>query len=425
MNQGSPIRQTDRLAALRSAASRWFSRRRPAPRAHFLWRYVFPVAVAAAAVAVFLLAREGGRAVLVRRVDSVQEAVKYKPDEPGYLELVGATPTLLALHTDDGDLTGVTFVARTGIDAGGGIVLLSADLLVKPENGASGNGEVLGAFFSQGGAAAVERVVEGLFGLGFDQVVEVPTEALAALMQPAGPLPYEILDDLVQVGPDGAARVVYQAGRNDLAAADAAAVYSFRNPDEADVNRLERQREMWVSWLDVIHRAQDPSAATPAADGVWGPVLQALSAGTTVVEVPPIQTVGQDNGSPAYYVLGEDGTSWLRARSLDLVPWPTQPTSFWRPRVLLLDGTGSPAVRDALVDDVVAAGGVITVIGNAPSFGVESTRFAYHRTELVTDPAVNILALQLGLGMTLVEQREGIPDLVDITLTVGLDRVAQ
>ena len=226
----------------------------------------------------------------------------------------------------------------------------------------------------------------------------MPTEALAALMQPAGPLPYEILDDLVQVDPDGAARVVYQAGRNDLAAADAAAVYSFRNPDEADVNRLERQREIWVAWLDVIHRARDPSAATPAADGVWGPFLQALSAGTTVVEVAPIQTVGQDNGSPAYYVLGEDGTSWLRARSLDLVPWPTQPTSFWRPRVLLLDGTGSPAVRDALVDDVVAAGGVITVIGNAPSFGVESTRFAYHRTELVTDPAVNILGPPTGPG---------------------------
>ena len=93
--------------------------------------------------------------------------------------------------------------------------------------------------------------------------------------------------------------------------------------------------------------------------------------------------------------------------------------------MLLLDGTGLPAVRDSLVDDVVAAGGVITVIGNAPSFGVESTRFALHRPELVTDPTVNTIALQLGLDMTLIEQSEGIPDLVDITVTVGLDRVAQ
>ena len=273
-----------------------------------MWRYLFPVAVAAAAVAVFLLAREGGRAVLVTKVNSRQEAVKYAPDEPGYLELVGATPTLLALHTHDGELTGVTFMARTGIDAGGGIVLLSADLLVGAENGASGDGEVLGAAFSQGGAAAVERLAEGLFGLGFDHVVDVSTEALASLMQPAGPLPYEVLDDLVGVGPAGEARVVYEAGGTDLAAADAAAVYSFRNPDEADVNRLERQREMWVTWLDVIHWAQDPAAATPQADAVWGPFLQALSAGTTVVEVLPMQTVGQDDGSPAYYVLGEDGT---------------------------------------------------------------------------------------------------------------------
>ncbi len=400
-------------------------RRRPAPSAHGFWRFAFPVAVAAAAAAVVLLAVQGGRTLITQRIGQVSEPFRYQPDEPGYLELVGATPTLLVLHTSDGELAGVTFMARTGIDAGGGIVLLPADVAVAAPGSDAGGGESLAASYARGGAAAVRQLAEGLFGLGFDSVVEVSTEAMADMMAPVGSLPYVILDDLVELAPDGAARVAYEAGRTGLSAADAAAVYAFRNPNEADVNRLERQRAMWVAWLEAISGAEDPSVAAAASGDRLSPFLGALSAGTTVVEVPPTQTVQRDDGLLARHVLADEGRAWLRERSLDLVPWPTQPSSFWRPRVKLLDGTGMPAVRDALVDDVVAAGGVVTVIGNAAAFGVESTNFAYHRPELVTDPIVNTIAFRLGLDMSLVEAREEVPGLVDATLTVGLDRVSQ
>lgn len=382
--------------------------------------------VAVGAVAVLLLAREGGKAVLDRRVDRVEESFTLQPDEPGYLELVDATPTLLAVHSHDGELTGVTFMSRTGIDAGGGIVLLSADLFVASPEAADGEGEFLGAAYSEGGVSAVQRLAESLFGLGFDEVVEVPTDALASSIQPAGSLPYLVVDDLVDVGPDGTARVVYEAGRADLSAADAAAVYAFRNPDEADVNRLERQKAMWESWLGVIGRADDPAAAVLPFDAGLAPFLRSLSVGTTVIEIAEMRTVALDPGSPPFYVLGEEGWAWLRDRSLELVPWPRQPESFWRPRVQVLDGAGDLSARDALVEEVVAAGGVVTVIGNAAEFGVESTRFAYHRPELVTDPTTNTIAFELGVDMALAEPREGAPDLVvDITVTVGLDRLAQ
>ena len=401
-------------------------RRRPAPPAHNFWRFAYPAIVAAAALAVFLLAREGGKAVLDQRVDHVEESVKLLPEEPGYLELVDATPTLLALHSHDGELVGATFMARTGVDAGGGIVLLSADLFVVPPDAAGDQGEFLGEAYSQGGASAVRRLAEGLMGLGFDEVIEIPADALASSIQPAGPLPYLVLDDLVEVSPDGTTRVVYEAGRTDLAAADAAGVYAFRNPDEADVNRLERQKALWESWLGVIARAEDPDAAVlPFETGLY-PFLRALSSGTTVIEIPQMRTVALDPESRPFYVLDDQGLSWLRDRSLEMVPWPTQPESFWRPRVQLLDGTGDPSARNALVEDLVAAGGVVTVIGNAPEFGVEATRFAYHRPELVTDPIVNTIAYELGVDMALAEPREGVPDLVvDITVTVGLDRSAQ
>ena len=408
---------------MRSLNFRW-RERRPAPQAHIFWRLAFPGMVVAAGIAVLILALEGGRAVLNRTVEPVEEEIVLEPDEPGYLEFVGATPTMLSLHTDGGSLAGVAFMARTGISAGGGVVLLPADLLVVPERGSTAEGELLSETFARGGVDAVRQVAEGMFGLGFDQVVEIPAEWLAHSIGPAAPLPYLLVDDLIEAGPDGAQRVVYESGRYDLPAADAAAVYAHRNPDEADGNRAQRQRAMWESWLGVIGRAQDPEAVIPPADSPLAPFLRALGAGTPVVEVVPFESFTPDPGAAPVPLLGQDNRSWLRAEALELVPWPRQPESFLRPRVQLLDGTGDPTIRDALAADVVAAGGVVTVIGNADAFGVEATHFAYHREDLVNDPITNSIAIELGVDMTLIELGEGATD-VDITVTVGLDQAAR
>ena len=386
---------------------------------------MFPAIVVAAGLAVLLLAREGGRAVLDTRFETVQERIVLQPDEPGYLELVGVTPTLLALHTHDGELTGVAFIARTGIDAGGGVVLLPADLLVAPGVGFVRRGEYITDVYAREGPDAVEQVAENLFGIGFDDVEEITTESLAHSMGPAAPVPYLLVDDLLETGPDGAQRVVYEAGTHEFSAADAAAVYAFRNSDEADVNRVQRQRALWESWLGVIGRADDPAAVAPLPSSALSPFMQVLGSGTAVVAVPPLQSLVDDPASPPRYMLGDEGRSWLRDKALELVPWPRQPESFLRPRVQLLDGTGDPSIRDALAADVIAAGGIITVIGNAAEFGVEATQFAYHREDLVNDHFTNSIAIVLGVDMALIELGEDTPDVVDITVTVGQDQAAR
>ena len=372
-----------------------------------------------------LLAREGGRAVLDRRVDTVQERIVLQPDEPGYLELVGVTPTLLSLHTHNGELAGMAFIARTGIDAGGGVVLLPADLLVVPPGGVVEQGELISEVYARGGPDAVEQAAEALFGIGFDEVEEITTESLAHSMGPAEPLPYLLVDDLSAAGPDGVQRVVYEAGTHEFSAADAAAVYAFRNSDEADVNRVQRQLALWESWLGVIGRADDPAAAAPPPSSSLSPFMRVLGSGTAVVEVPPLHSLVLDPASPPRYQLGTEGRSWLLDRALELVPWPRQPESFLRPRVQLLDGTGDPSIRDALAEDVIAAGGVITVMGNAAEFGVETTLFAYHREDLVNDPFTNSIAIALGVDMALIGLGEDTPDVVDITVTVGHDQAAR
>ena len=347
------------------------------------------------------------------------------PDEPGYLKLVGVTPTLLSLHTHNGELAGVAFVASTGIDAGGGIVLLPADLLVTGEGAAAGQGELVSDVFARGGVDAVEQVAEELFGIGFDDVEEITTELLADSMRPAEPLPYLLADDLSEPDSDGVQRIVYEAGTYELSAADAATVYAFRNAEEADVNRLQRQRTLWESWLGVIRRSPEAAAAAAPTSSPLGPFIRVIGSGNAVVEVPPLHSLVVDPASPPRYTLGEEGRSWLRDRALELVPWPRQPESFQRPRVQLLDGTGDPSIRDALVDDVIAAGGVVTVIGNAAEFGVENTHFAYHRADLVNDPFTNTIAIVLGVDMALIELGEDAPDVVDITVTVGRDQAAR
>lgn len=399
--------------------------RQLSPRADLFWRFAFPGVVVAAGVAVLLLALEAGRTVLTQTVGSVEQELELAPDEPGYVELVAATPTLLVLNTHDGGLTGVAFLARTGIDAGGGVVLLPADLVVAADPASTGGGEMLSAVFARAGPDAVARSAEALFGLGFDEVAEVPTERLARAIAPASPLPYLLADDLVESALDSSQRVLYGAGRYDLSALDAAAVYSHRNADEADGNRVQRQRAIWESWLGVIARSQDPEAVIGPADSPLAPFLRAFAAGTTVVDVVPFESVTAEPGAAVVPRLGAESRSWLTAKAQELVPWPQQPQSFLRPRVQLLDGAGDPSVRDALAADVVAAGGVVTVIGNAGEFGVGATQFAYHRAELVNDPITNSIAVALGVDMTLIELGEGASDVVDITVTVGLDRAAR
>ena len=403
--------------------------RRLAPRSHPFWRLAYPGLVAVAGLSVLVLVLTGGRAVLTTRVDPIEEGIVLASDEPGYVELVEATPTLLTLHTHDGALTGVAFVALTGFDAGGGVLLLPADLVVAPAGGSADqiepSSDTLADTFARGGAEAVRHVAEGMFGLGFGRVVELPTESLAHSIGSAAPLPYLLADDLVGTGADGARRVVYRAGRHDLTAADAAAVYAHRNPDESDGNRVQRQRAIWESWLGVVGRAPHREAATPAVESPLWSFLRVLGAGTAVVQVVPFESVASDPSAAPVLVLDADGRAWLRSEALELAPWPRQPESFLRPRVRLLDGAGDPAIRDGVAGEVIAAGGVITVIGNAAAFGVEATHFAYHREELVRDPITNSIAIELGVDMAHVELVESGADVVDITVTVGLDRATR
>ena len=403
-----------------------------------------------------LLGREGARAVIDSTIGRRSDPVPFRPDEAGYLAFVAPTPTLLVVHTRDGSLAGVTFIARPSLNGSAAVLLLPADLLLappagsEPAGGADGSDPAEGAdgsepaagaeqaggadraltlaeAYSSDGAVGVERLAEGLFGFGFEEVIEMTTADLAAAMTPAAPLDFALADDLVAIDGDGGARVVHPSGRRPLGAAAAADVYGHRNPGEADADRVGRQRSMWESWLDSIGRADDPSAAVLAFDTGLSPFLEARGAGAASVEAAPLRPTAATEESGPLYALEAEGRSWVRARASELVPWPTAPRSFWRPIVQLLDGTRDSALRDRSARKVIAAGGIVTVMGNAGQFGQEETLVAYHRPAAMSAAEDLSVALQSGgraAGMAFVERPADAEYVVDITVTVGLDLAA-
>ncbi len=390
-------------------------RRRPAPAAHPFWRFVFPVLVLVAGVAAALLWRAGTKAVLDstdgRLVDVVTD-----PSAPGYEVFVEPTPTLLVVHLDGGALAGVSVLARTDLDAGGAVLLLTPDLLAPVEDG-SGRSLTLGAVFEREGIDALSSSVERLVGVGFTETVELDRSGLEALLSLVEPLPYFLADDLVLERGDGSTEIWLARGRYELDGSVAAELYAFRNPGEADANRIERQRRLWESWLTAIDLADDPMAATLPFDEGLSPYLRALGTGTRAVFVPPLDPALVEPDQRPFYVLGDEGAAWMHETIVEMVPLPISPTTIARPSVRLLDGVGDTRLLDAARRDLVEAGAVITAMGNADAFGAGRTVVRVHHLDLLDS------ARELARAVDATVEIDESPDEpVDVTVVLGSDR---
>jgi hypothetical protein len=412
----------DTVTDVDSDADRWPAprrrRRRPAPKAHAFWRFVFPLLVIAAGVAVLLLWRAGTKSVL-DSTDGREVEIVTDPGAPGFVAFVDPTPTLLVAHTDGGELVGVTVMAQTALEQGGQAVLVAADLLVEYEgDGGTQESEFLRTAWESEGLSGVEFLVEQLVGFGFTEMIELDVDNLAIFLGQVDPLPYLLADDLVVESDDGPT-LWLEHGRKELDADVAAQIFGFRNPGEPEANRLLRQRRLWDTWLQSIARAEDPVQATlPLQEGL-SPYLRSLGVGEDEVVIVPVEPVGLEPESPPHYIVESgSGADWLRDRALEMVPLPISPKSSVRPTVRLLDGTGDSSVRDSAGQEIIVAGGVVSVIGNADAFGVRTTTVLYHRTE-VADQA-RIIAEALGVEAVL---DDDIEQPTDITVTTGLDRV--
>ncbi len=391
-------------------------RRVTAPAGNIFWRFVFPLLVVSAGAAVFLLWRAGTKAVL-DSTDGRLVSVVTDPSLPGYEAFVDPTPTMLIAHVDQSELVGITVMARTALDKGGNLVVLSPDLLVKTDANPGQTAVLLGQAFSSGGIDRLQTLVEGMFGFGFTEVTELDAKQLGGLMALVEPIPFGLADDLVQRNGSNGVDVWLRHGVKELDGRVAAEVFGFRNPGEFDANRVERQLDMWRSWINEIASAPDLQAATlPFQVGI-SPYLRSFAAGTVDIQAVPMSPVQMDPEALPLYVTGTDGDAWIKRKALEMVPLPISTRAAHRPSVRLLDGTGDPRNRLAMRKELVADGEVVSIIGNAASFGGPTTTVAYHAVDFRQKAAR--IAQSIGAELVFDEQ----PDLpYDVTVTVGLDR---
>ena len=280
--------------------------------------------------------------------------------------------------------------------------------------------EFLAVTWEEGGLEPLEILVERLFGFGFTETIELDLDALAGLLGLVEPLPYLLSDDLVRETGAGSVTVWLDRGRKELDGEVAAQVYGFRNPGEPDANRVLRQLRIWDAWLESIARADDPVAATLPFEEGLSPYLRSLGLGAGDIVILPMEPVALDPEDAPFYILeDENGDGWLRDRALDMVPLPISTKSAVRPTVRLLDGTGDATNRDRSSGQMIAAGGVITVIGNAKSFGVNQTTVLYHRPEVAEQASIVAEALEVEAVFV-----DDVEQPTDLTVTIGLDRVA-
>lgn len=387
-------------------------RRRPAPPANPFFRYVFPVLVVLAGAAVFLLWREGTKAVL-DTTDGEDVPVVTDPDAPGFLVFAEPTPTLLIAHTTDDDvLTGVSVLARTALDEGGSLSILSADLLV------SGIEEdaVLTAAYEAGGVERLETVIGEWMGMGFTEPPMVmTTEQMAAFFELIEPIPFTLNDDLVADDGAGGLEVVIGAGGRNFSADELAVVYGWRNPGAPDATRFNRQLAVWQAWLGEIRAADDPVAATLFFEEGLPPHLRAMGTGTADLEIAPMAPFWIDPDAPIY-ALQDDDRDWPAERRVETVPLPVGWKPGELPTVQVLDGTGDAANRNAALPRVVAAGGEVVIIGNAPVFGAATTTVTYHLIE--NEPVATAFADRMGVPVVFDENPNAV---VDLTVTIGSD----
>ncbi len=384
-------------------------RRRPAPKAHPFWRFVFPVVVVLAGAWTFSLWREGTKAVLDSTDGTVIEIVT-DPTQPGYQVFVDPTPTMLLAHVDGDELVGVTVLARTLLDDGGTAVLLSAGLSI------DGPGTLtLADLYAAGGVDGLEERVGLLFGFGFLETAPLTTVEMSPLFELVAPLPLALDDDLITLNDDATTSLWLSRGGQQLDAADAATLYAFQNPGEAEANRTVRQLDIWNSWLTEIGRADDLSAAAlPFADGL-SPYLRALGGGTADVEIVPADPVVRE-GTPTSYALNEAQIQWLQEITRRMVPLPVVPKGSDQPLIRLLDGTGDAAVAEQAREAMIDLGAQITVLGNASQFGITRSTVTYYLAEN-GDKAAK-LAASIDADVVFDETPE---QPVDLTVVIGTE----
>lgn len=378
------------------------------------WRYGFPVVMVMITASIVLLGWAGKKVVL-QSTDGRLVTEVTDPAAPGWTAITDPTPTLLLIQTDAaGKPNGLTVMSLTGDGTGGVLFLPMTTVLELADVGRI----PLKTASEKGGMEALQKGVEGVLRLGMAEVSVASPAQLTDLVAPVAPLSFVNPDDVAVAAADGSKKVLFPKGTVTLEAKDVAAYLSTASPNENDLNRLVRNKAFWEAWLRKVGTSGGADAVPGESRSGLGRFVRTLATDRVEIASLPVQGAAIPGSAAMLYLPVPDQVQSLTAK---FVPYPIGAPPGARPRVRLLDGTGTLNHGLPAAPTLVAGGGQIDQIGNAPAFGVPVTQLVYFDDARHDD--VEKLKQVLGVGELVKGTSAG--SAVDVVITLGQDFAAQ
>lgn len=351
------------------------------------------------------------------------------PEAPGFVAEVKPTPVdLLALTDADGALVAGLMLAAGPEGAGGVVMPLPADMSVPGVPGLVPPVRVedlrtLEQVFDGGGVQELRNRVGESLTFGFTSVAEVPPTTMEELAALAGPITVTIPENVLELQLDGEEVVRYRAGEVTLQPDELGPFLAFSGSNESVPNQELRHDAVWKSLVtalaDVDRERLERIGRRGTAEGGpgVGELLAGLLDGEVRYDTVPLEAIPVPD--TIYIVYGPDPAA-LPTFVVRNVPSPTSGVPGQRARVRVLNGTTDPAAVNAVVPKVVGAMGEVTLVGNAESFDVATTRVEFSVPEARF--AADQIAQALGVRAQRVDRPA--PGSVDVDVVVGGDRTS-
>jgi hypothetical protein len=314
---------------------------------------------------------------------------------------------VLAQRDANGAITAVSVLAPSA-DGGGHIIMVPPGTMTElPSYGL----DAVGRSFELGGAPLLRAALENVLGVNLERIDVIDDATLTALVAPAGTLTVRVTEQVEQVEPSGLVTVLFPAGDNQVAPADAPRFLALRG-QQNDLGRLVRHHAYWTAWLTRLH---DDPAMIPKVAGLANarPAIALLAKGAVQYSTLPVEALDGGGGDQVYRVRQAELDALLK-RAL---PGAVTLGDEGRTRVQLLNGTGVVGQSQQVAQRLLPAGFRIVVTANAKSFAYKETQIVfYHREQ---QSAATRVQTALGVGK-LVRSRQPL-DVVDVTIVVGAD----
>ena len=330
------------------------------------WRIGYPLVVGAFIVLIVPALVFAGLRVILDSSDGQLVKRVTNPEAPGYEAVVEKTPTAVAaIVAPDGSLDSAVVFALTS-DSSGGVLLIPAALGIPTDFGMI----PLSELWKGGALESVASGVGEVLNLNFNEKISIPVADWATLVGPYAPLSFTI-PDAVRDPKDA---VVFPKGTVTLTAAQVATFLTSKSPKDNELNRTLRQELFWKAWLAKVKSAA-ATFPTPITSGIGRFVASVARGQLSVSSLPVVPVSGGSpfpGGGPMY--IGQPNAVLDAVAAI--VPFPDGAPG-GRPRIRVLDGTGKLGNGVTAAIMLNAAGGQVDVVGNAKSFGQDTTQIIY------------------------------------------------